>query len=227
VVPFDAVPVQPVDCRLAWTAALEAANFFQLDVRPLSGLVPPDWADLVAGQEPALAVPFCIGNYPQMVRQFLPLLRESKLGSFRTDPDHQPGVSTSSLDEWVDETARQGRFPQILLALGALRLARAYDRADVIMNQFRERVPGSMVDAWANEEAALFWHRGQAEPARARWLAQQESVPVTFNRGVAALFSDRPKEARASLRRAVDQLPETTSWYHLGSLYLAVAEMRE
>src|SRR5581483_2619950 len=50
-----------------------------------------------------------------------------------------------------------------------------------------------------------------------------ESVPVLFNRGMAALFLGRPAEAREDLRRAVGRLPEPDGWHHLGRLYLALA----
>jgi len=48
-------------------------------------------------------------------------------------------------------------------------------------------------------------------------------VPVLFNRGMAALFLDRPAEARADLRKATERLPESSGWHHLGRLYLALA----
>ena len=50
------------------------------------------------------------------------------------------------------------------------------------------------------------------------------NTPVLFNRGMAALFSDRPQEARTALTEAVARLPEAGAWHHLGRLYLALAE---
>jgi hypothetical protein len=55
---------------------------------------------------------------------------------------------------------------------------------------------------------------GPARPARA---------PVLFHRARAALFLGRPAEARADLRKAVEALPDSTGWHHLGRLYLALA----
>ena len=78
----------------------------------------------------------------------------------------------------------------------------------------------------ANEEAALAWHRGQAEEALALWRTQKASVPVLFNRGMAALFLGRPTEAQTVLREAVAQLPDTSAWHHLGHLYLALTSAR-
>src|SRR5438270_11643096 len=61
--PFEAATAQPVDAGLAWeegTAALHRAG-----VRPRQ-VPPPDWAILVAGHEPVIAVPYCIANFPQL-----------------------------------------------------------------------------------------------------------------------------------------------------------------
>jgi hypothetical protein len=49
---------------------------------------------------------------------------------------------------------------------------------------------------------------------------------VLFNRGTAALFLDRPTEARKPLTDAVALIPESSPWHHLGRLYLALAELR-
>ena len=51
-------------------------------------------------------------------------------------------------------------------------------------------------------------------------------IMVLFNRGMAALFLNRAKEARPLLSQAVEQLSEDDGWHHLGRLYLALAEMR-
>src|SRR5437762_807428 len=122
----------------------------------------------------------------------------------------------------VDAGAAAG-FPQALLALAALRLARQWDAAEALVRANAGRVPAAWADAWANEEAALLWHRGQKDEAARRWRELPESVPVLFNRGMAALFTGRPAAARADLRRAVERLPESSGWHHLGRLYLALA----
>jgi predicted Zn-dependent protease len=87
-------------------------------------------------------------------------------------------------------------------------------------------VPAAWRAAWTNETAALAWQRGRVEDAVRLWTALPESVPVLFNRGMAALFLSRPAEARASLAQAAAQLPEDSAWHHLARLYLALAEMR-
>src|SRR5437667_438099 len=73
---------------------------------------------------------------------------------------------------------------------------------------------------------ALVWHRGQTQEALASWQAQEENIPVLFNRGMACLFLNKRGNARAFLQKAVDHLPEDGAWHHLGRLYLALAEMR-
>src|SRR5438105_5698232 len=81
VVPFDAVPVQPVEPRLAWTEALDVLRSLNLpaDICP----VPPDWPSLVAAHEPEVALPFCLGNFPQLVRHLPGLLHAADLGALR------------------------------------------------------------------------------------------------------------------------------------------------
>jgi hypothetical protein len=83
-------------------------------------------------------------------------------------------------------------------------------------------VPPAWRAAWANEKAALAWQRGRFEEARSQWQALPDSVPVLFNRGMAALFCGHPDEARAALTDAVAQLPDTGAWHHLGRLYLSM-----
>jgi hypothetical protein len=57
------------------------------------------------------------------------------------------------------------------------------------------------------------------------WQMQPASAPVLFNQGMAALFLGRAAEARSPLSRAVSHLLDNNGWYHLGKLYLALAEM--
>src|SRR5579859_4533526 len=72
--PHEAVPVQPVDPRLAWEDALAVVRHFLKGGDKARWSVPPEWTALVAGQEPAIALAFCLGNFPQMVRNLQPLL---------------------------------------------------------------------------------------------------------------------------------------------------------
>jgi hypothetical protein len=220
VVPFDAAPVQTVDARLAWQEATAVLNA-TVPAKTLN--VPPEWPLVVLGQEPVVALAFAAGNFPQMVRQFQPMLHQGKLGELRT-PAGRP-IPAPALTVWAEQTLAKKVYPQAILALGALRLARHFDRADELAQQHRAEVPPAWRAAYANEEAALLWHRGRAEPAADLWNAQPESVAVLFNRGMAALFLDRPAAALASLTRAAEALPETGAWFHLAQLYLTLARM--
>jgi hypothetical protein len=221
--PFEAVPVQPVDPRLAWDEARVALRCFGTAEAARCCKTPAEWPALVAAQEPVAALAFCVGNFPQRVRDLHPLLHAGNLQLLR--PTAGRPVPMPVLIEEADRAAGQ-LFPQVVLALGILRLAKQFDQADVLRQRQRGQVPAEWAAVWANEEAALAWHRGRPEEAASLWQTQGESVPVLFNRGMAALFLGRPADARGLLRQATAQLPEDGGWHHLGRLYLALAEMR-
>jgi hypothetical protein len=224
VVPFEAAPVQPVDARLAWDDALAVLKFFRpaAATRPLQP--PPHWAQLVSAHEPAVGLAFCFGNFPQLVRNFQPLLHSANLGKMR--PQGGRAVAVPALFDQAAEVAAKKQYPQTLVALGALRLAKQFERAGELLRAPEAEVPAEWRPAWANEAAALAWHRGQGEEALAQWQAQARSVPVLFNQGMAALFLDKPAIAAACLKEVVGQIPEAGSWHHLGRLYLTLAENR-
>jgi tetratricopeptide (TPR) repeat protein len=217
VVPHEAVPVQPVDPRQAWEDAQAVLPYLGAD--PTSALpVPPDWPVLVASEEPLLAVPFALGNYPQLVRHLHPLLA-GELAPPGPTPLRQ--VPCPALQEWAHDTHKGA---PAILAAGTLRLAGHFDQAEALLRAAEE--PSGWQLVRGNEEAALDWHRGRPEQALARWLQQEERAPVLFNRGMASLFLGRSAEARTALSRAVALLPETSAWHHLGQLYLALAHGR-
>lgn len=224
VMPFDAGPVQPIDPRPAWDEAQAAARFLAPANEVGSYPVPPTWPQLVAAHEPAAALPFGLGNFPQLVRNLHLLMRHADLSELR--PAGGQPVGAPALTEWASETARKGSFAQALLAAGALRLARQFDQASELLTGREAVAPPPWRVALANEQAVLAWHRGEWDEARTRWQALPASAPVLFNCGMAALFCNRPREARPALHEAVVQLPETGAWHHLGRLYLALAEMR-
>jgi hypothetical protein len=217
VVPYEAAVAQPVDPRLAWNGGLEALRLLVPGV-VLDFPVPADWPLLVATPDPMAAVPLATGNFPQLIRRLHPLVHAARLSDLQPAP--AAPLPAPDLAAWARRLA--DRFPAALLALGVARLARHFDRADEIVGH-HATVPRKWHAAWANEESALAWQRGHAEDAYASWQAQSDSPPVLFNRGMAALFLDRPAEARAALEQAVAQLPEAGSWHHLGRLYLALA----
>src|SRR5207247_3156316 len=118
------------------------------------------------------------------------------------------------------------QFPQMLLALGSLRLAKQIDAAKAFARKHEAEVPAAWRTAWDNEKAALAWHAGRAEEARAIWQKLEPTVPVQFNRGMAELFLGETGAGRQHLVAAIAQIPETSAWHHLGRLYLTLAQAR-
>lgn len=220
VVPHDAAPAQPVDPRTAWNESLTALHCWQ-EITEMAA--PPDWPTLVVTHEPESALAFAVGNFPQLIRNLLPLWQTKDLTTLC--PRGSAAVPVPTLVEWATETLRQRLYPQGLVALGAVRLARQFAVADELIRSHATQVPTAWRAAWANEQAALAWHNGQGEQAAEAWGAQSESVSVLFNRGMAALFLGRPEQARTALSKAVTQLPDHSAWHHLGRLYLALAEI--
>ncbi len=216
--PYESVPVQPVDPKQAWADALTAADLFGAKA---AWTTPPDWPVMVAAQEPAVALAFCLGNYPQMVRNLHPLLAGGDMAALRAGPTR--ASAAPALVEWA-RTA--GGHPETLLAAGVLRLARQFDAAAELLGRAAQPAPAEWRAVHANEEAALAWHRGQAEEAAALWRKQADSVPVLFNRGMAALFLGDGAAAHDALSRAAADLPDTGAWHHLARLYLAMASVR-
>lgn len=214
--PYDAVPARPIDARLAWTEAADALRY--LSATPVSRptKAPADWATLVATHEPVTALAFALGNYPQLVRDLHPLWQTEVLTSLRPSSDVRPLTTTLN--------AGSAQPEQALLTAGVLRMAGQFERAEALLTACRKSLSAEWQAAWANEWAALEWHRGRGEAALAAWRSQPESVPVLFNRGMAALFLGQTAEARTALDRAARQLPEDSAWHHLARLYLALAE---
>jgi tetratricopeptide (TPR) repeat protein len=216
IVPYDAAPVQPVDPRLAWDDAVAAAKYLADSAQVLS--VPPEWPTLVALQEPAVAVAFCLGNYPQMVRNLHPLLA-GDLMALRV-----PALRPLSIPAVVEWAGRLRSGPQMLLAASVLRLAGQFEQAQAALTA--AELPVSLHRIRDNELAAIAWHRGRAEEALDLWQTQEPRAPVLFNRGMALLFLGRTVEAQDALTQAVSQIPETNAWHHLGQVYLALTGER-
>jgi hypothetical protein len=218
VTPYEAVPVQPTDPRQAWDDALAAGRLLSA-AAPKTWKVPGEWPALVATREPLAAVAFCLGNYPQLVRDLHPLLSLGDLTALRPRRSDRP-ATTVDLADWL----RSAQEPaQRLLAAGVLRLAGRFDEAAELL---RTVTAPEWQSAAANETAALAWHRGDVEQAASAWNGQADALAVRFNRGMAALFLGRNALARTELSQAVAELPETGAWHHLGRLYLTLATAR-
>lgn len=230
VVPFEAAPAQPIEPRLAWTEAQVALRFFQPSApSPLKKdkadaiKAPSDWPGLVANQEPAMALPFCVGNYPQQVRNLHPLLHATALRKLLPRQDQQ--APSPDLLNWAQETARKNHYPDALMAVGTLRLARHFDAAASVLVSLEKEVPEKWRSALLNEKAALAWQRGECEEAAILWQCLPDSAPVLFNRGMAALFLGHSAQGRSLLLEAIKHLPDSSAWHHLGRLYLTLADM--
>lgn len=223
VTPYEAGPVQPIDPKPAWDEALTVLTQFQGgDTRPLAA--PPHWAQLVANHEPVVALAWCVGNFPQLVRNFHQIIHQGNLTELR--PSGGRAVNAPALTDWTQKVAAKKSFPEALLAVGALRLAKQFDEAGSLAKTLDGDVPQAWRAAWVNERAALAWHRGDAEEACRLWAGADDSLPVRFNRGMAELFMGDPKAARETLAEVVQQIPETSAWHHLARLYLTLAQQR-
>jgi tetratricopeptide (TPR) repeat protein len=222
IVLFEAVAAEPVDAELAWREATAVGGWFHNENKPQKFLLPPDWATIVASQQPEAAVAFSFGNYPQLTRSLDALLQATELTSLLPKAAGSPPAP--ALLEWASASARKQQYPHALMTVGVLRLAGHFEEAAGLLERCRAGTPAAWRAAWANEEAALAWHRGQPQQAADLWQKQAASVPVLFNRGMSALFLGKPAEARPLLTEAVAQLSENEGWHHLGRLYLALAE---
>ncbi len=223
--PYEAGPVQPIDARPAWEEATAVIQFAggSSDGRALKA--PPGWPTLVAAHEPAFDLALCLGNFPQLVRDLHRLMAAQDLVQLRQSAG-KTAVDVPGLGDSANSVAAKRQFPQLLLAIGALRLAKQFALAERLLRDGEPHVPAEWRSLWDNEKAALAWHKGDSEGARRLWQAQPESVIVHFNRGMANLFTGHLDEARADLARAVAQLPESSAWHHLGRLYATLAEGR-
>jgi hypothetical protein len=231
VVPFESTPFQPTDPGLAWEHALTVVQYYApaegADRGALASLArrpPADWPALVAECEPMPALPFCVGNFPQLVREWHTLLGAPALREIQRAGG--PPSSLPALQRWAGQVVHDQPYPYPLVAIGVLRLAKQFAGAAELLEHAEATDPGSWRDALANEAAALAWHNGRAEEAAALWESQPPTVAVLFNRGMAALFLDQPALARTWLEQAVSHLSDDNAWYHLGRLYLTLAELR-
>ncbi|MCI0685611.1 MAG: hypothetical protein L0Y71_26230 [Gemmataceae bacterium] len=223
VTPYEAGPVQPIDPKPAWDEAVSALTAINVgETRKLAA--PPHWAQLVANHEPVVALAWCVGNFPQLVRNFHQILHHGNLTELR--PSGGRPVTTPALADWAQKVAAKKSFPEALLAIGATRLAKQFDDAEALAQTLDADVPAAWRAAWANERAALAWHRGNADEASRLWNAAEASLPVRFNRGMAELFLGNAKAARKLLDDVVGEIPETSAWHHLAHLYLTLAQQR-
>lgn len=223
VTPYEVGPVQPLDPKLAWDEALAVLTFYG-KAQTKRQQAPPHWAQLVAGHESIVAIAFSVGNFPQLMRSFHEILGHPNLAEMR--PSAGRATAAAELAPWVEQAAQKRQFPQMLLALGALRLAKNFDAADSFIRTHDASIPAEWRTGWENEKAALAWHSGRFLDARKIWDALEPTAPVLFNRGMAALFAGDVTAAKQHLSAAIAQLPTSSAWHHLGRLYLTLVDLR-
>jgi len=211
------------DPRLAWNEGLAVLSALGLSER-IKAVAPAEWSAVVVRHDSMSAQPFALAGYPQRVRDLTALLQAKDLTSLR--PNGEGQTASASLRNWAHKQTEKNDPALTLLAAAVLRAANDFERAEAILLELGKQVPETLRPALINEEAALIWQRGQAEKALALWESLPETPAVLFNRGMALLFVGETNKARAALEKAIAQLPETDGWHHLGSLYLALAQMR-
>ncbi len=194
-----------VDPRAAW---LDATTAFGVT----SVQLPPEWASLVAQPSSAFALPMAAGHFPQRVKDMHPLLVKFNPNELRPSGSQAPSPGFAALRTWVKKSGSANP----LLAAGISRTLGDFEAAEALL--------ANATDA-GNEKAAVLWQRGDCATALSAWDALPETPAVLFNRGMARLFLGRTTEARESLQKAIDAIPEASGWNSLARLYLAVAEI--
>jgi tetratricopeptide (TPR) repeat protein len=213
--PFEAVPAQVLDPKQAWQEAAAAiANV--ASIKPVAA--PADWPELVAAMPPIVALPLAAGHFPQAVRDLQRLA--CSIDSPDVASDSGASLEIPSIESWAaDQTG-----PQALVAVGMLRLAGQLPRAEKLLNKLEKKLLAEFQPLCTNERAANFWASGKRTEAAKLWSSLPENAPVLFNRGLAELFAGNKPSALTHLTKAVDIIPESSGWHHLGRLYLALAQ---
>jgi tetratricopeptide (TPR) repeat protein len=209
--------------RLAWQESLQVLAAFGRTADPIPA--PGEWGGLVARQNGIAALPFALANYPQRVRDLGNLLQAENLGDLLPEPVASSPVSTGLL-KWGTKHIQARNLPHSLVAAANYRAAQDFDRAEETLNTLKQNLDIEWQPVLANEEAALLWHRGEYARAAELWASLPDSIPVRFNRGMAALFLGRGSEAKDHLKAAIKGLSDDSAWHHLASLYLTLAEIR-
>ena len=213
-----------VDARQAFNDAIAVVGWLCDDRSAVAHVQsPPGWGAFVHEQDTVVPIPFCVGHYPQMLRDVAPLLSAeppSSLLAETADPQEMNDVAA-----WGTNMLRGRRWAEATLAAAVLRMTRQEDKACNLLGEVKRAAPAGWQPLLGNEEAALAWAAGDRRRAADLWTAHPLPArpPILFNRGLAALFADRTEEAGKLLHEAVQQLPESSPWHHLGQLYLALA----
>ena len=222
VTPYDAGPVQPIDAKMAWDEAKMALAVGTHSAREAYSKAPPSWAQLVATHEPVVALALCVGNFPQLVRNFHQISHKADLASLR--PQAGRAAVIPGLEAWVgkaeaSEKPRNGCWPWACCDWpSSSRRPTASSRRTTRVFRRRRGAPGRMRRPPWSGIGATPRRRGNCGKR------QEETVAVLFNRAMADLFLGRTEAARGELSRVIEQLPESSAWHHLAHLYLTLAQ---
>jgi tetratricopeptide (TPR) repeat protein len=217
------------DARTVLADALETASALlaakDADSFRANGFRPPaEWSSLVRMQETHVGIPFCIGNFPQLVRDVTPLLGAVRLEQLL--PQQPAAMDLSSLLTWTEERLAKKRLAEAVFGAALLRLGGQFEMAGDMLHRVRKQATGSWDALLRNEESALAWHRSDLRQAARGWAEhpQQDSPVILFNRGLTAMGLGQAAEATSLLNKAIAALPEKSAWHHLARLYRALNE---
>ena len=222
--PHEVAVALRTEPRQSWQEGLAVLKTFVVSA-PMDISQPVEWASLIVRRGLSHSLPFALCNFPQQVRDLNPLLQTKDLSKLQS-AETEAAAASIGLRNWANQHIRKGTFPQALIGCALLRAAGDYDAAAAALSGLRGCTPAEWQAALTNEEAALLWERGERQQAAQLWAGLPENSAVLLNRGMAALFMNKPAQARENLRKAVANLKDSEPWHHLASLYLALAEMQ-
>jgi len=207
--------LEPAICLLDGAAS---ASLRKSEVKP-----PAEWQGLVRNLEPRPAIACCVGNYPQLVKDFTPLLALESVDALRPQPGRP--VDFFGVDAWAEERLARHRPAEALFAVGMFRLGHQFDKARDLLDRVREVTGSSWKPLLDNEAAALDWSQGDLERAAEAWARHPaaDNPVILFNRGLTALCLEEPNAARL-LERAANAWPDRNAWRHLASVYFTLSE---
>jgi len=209
--PYEVAAGFRVDPRAAWLDAVAPITSGG-NAPPPAVQIPTEWASLVAQPAAAFAVPMAAGHFPQRVKDLQPLLTKFNPAELRPGGSQAPLPGFTGLRSWLAKNGANNP----LVAAGIARTLGDFDTA----GKFLTGVNGA-----ENDHAALLWQQGKCAEALAAWDAMAEAPAVLFNRGMARLFLGQIAEAKPTLQKAIEAIPEASGWQALARLYLAVAEI--
>ncbi len=227
--PHQAATLVVLDVRQSLNDATAAADWLltKEDATAFHAIqMPPGWAHLVRNQESIVAIPFCVGNYPQMLRDVAPLLSGNVQTALAAQIAQAPTMTDVSA--WGDSMLQRGKWAESLFAAAVLRSGGQQKEAAELLGRIAKLAPKSCEPLCRNEHAALAWCAGDRKRAGQLWDAhpQCECPPILFNRGLAAIVGGKFQEADKLLRQTVAKLSDESAWRHLAQLYLTLIKSR-